>query len=459
MGTKHVLVGLVAALCISCSGGSQPAAPGTPTPVSTSAAVPAASPSAEPSGGLSDAVRSGDIKAVEPLLTPGTLNDRGPDGRLPLALACEIGDKEMVAFLLDKGAYPDRDDDVGSPIHLAVENDHADIVELLMVHGVEVDRRNKDGKKPEEVAKDKGYTEIVELLPLREKLIDAVKKGDAKGAAAILKARPALASAHDPRSGATPLHLVTDKATAQALVAAGADLKATDSKGMTPLHWVARTFTGGGVKPEEIAGRKAAAEVLLAAGADPNARDTEMEDTPLYFANHKAIVEVLLAHGADVNARDEYNQTPIYRLVRTAGDDVITLLLSKGADPTIVTTKGQTVLMGVPSKKRAEQLVAKGVDVKAKDEDGWTALHEAAMNDNVDLVAWLLAKGADPNAMYTQGGTPLHLAAHRGHKNAVAVLLNNGAKVNAKDNEGKTPLADARGDEVKALLKKNGGTE
>jgi cytohesin len=101
-------------------------------------------------------------------------------------------------------------------------------------------------------------------------------------------------------------------------------------------------------------------------------------------------------------------------------------------------TKGYTDIV--------EQLIAKGVDVNAKNRMGGTPLHEAASQSNKDTVALLIANGADVNAKGQFGRTPLHEAGvpvypHRnGNDDVVAVLIANGADVNAKGDFNETPL-------------------
>jgi ankyrin repeat protein len=102
-------------------------------------------------------------------------------------------------------------------------------------------------------------------------------------------------------------------------------------------------------------------------------------------------------------------------------------------------------------------LIAKGADVNAKNNYGWTALSHAARAGNAELVKLLLAHGADVNARDGSGWTPLMRAAMKGHAEAVRVLLEHGALVNVKEkDEGWTALhwAAARGYEkvVKLLL-------
>jgi ankyrin repeat protein len=71
-----------------------------------------------------------------------------------------------------------------------------------------------------------------------------------------------------------------------------------------------------------------------------------------------------------------------------------------------------------------------------------------------------LANGTDVNAKDENGYTPLHPAALNGHKEIVELLIAKGADVNAKDNDGKTPLdsaIDFKHTETANLLREHGG--
>ena len=108
------------------------------------------------------------------------------------------------------------------------------------------------------------------------------------------------------------------------------------------------------------------------------------------------------------------------------------------------------------------KLLREGADVNAPQGDGMSALHWAALNDNVETINLLLLAGAATESSTRVGSyTPLHLAASRGHAAAVARLLEADSSPKAFTATGVQPLHLAaqagNPDAIKALL--DGGAE
>lgn len=71
---------------------------------------------------------------------------------------------------------------------------------------------------------------------------------------------------------------------------------------------------------------------------------------------------------------------------------------------------------------------------------GPAGIHELAGQDDIEAISELLASGVDVNARDDEGCTALHFAADRGAAGAAQLLLSAGADVNAQDGDGQTPL-------------------
>jgi ankyrin repeat protein len=78
--------------------------------------------------------------------------------------------------------------------------------------------------------------------------------------------------------------------------------------------------------------------------------------------------------------------------------------------------------------------------VEARDADGDTPLHYAAVGKDPGLIDLLAGKGAKIDAVGAGAKTPLHLAALSDNREAVAALIKRGAALEIKDDYGRTAL-------------------
>jgi ankyrin repeat protein len=135
--------------------------------------------------------------------------------------------------------------------------------------------------------------------------------------------------------------------------------------------------------------------------------------SPLHMAaerNDVSQVKSLLAEGVNINIRDDDGATPLHLAARAGHLKVVELLLANGAA------------------------------VNAKNRYSSTPLHWSVYSNHIDVVKLLLSKGADVNARSRSFVTPLFLAVWNGNAEMVKLLIAHGADVNAKDNESFTPL-------------------
>jgi uncharacterized protein len=107
---------------------------------------------------------------------------------------------------------------------------------------------------------------------------------------------------------------------------------------------------------------------------------------------------------------------------------------------------------------QVRQLVANDGNPNETDEESRTAMHYAAMNGNLTIIAILIKAKAKLDPKDKLGDTPLHLAADRNQVDAAQLLLDVGAPVDPQNKDGMTPLmiAASRGsvEIVQALLAK-----
>ncbi|MBN2351645.1 MAG: ankyrin repeat domain-containing protein [Spirochaetales bacterium] len=160
-----------------------------------------------------------------------------------------------------------------------------------------------------------------------------------------------------------------------------------------------------------------------------------------------AAVKDCLARGMDVNAKTKTGTTPLMIACNCAQTDIVSCLLSAGADVNLTETLSQwTALLYAASSGNAKivyMLIQSKADVFAEDKDGKSAIVEAAMSGHTDIVDLLLQAGVDIDLKASIGINPLLGAAHFGHEETVIYLLSRDAAVDAHDVNGVTPLFHA----------------
>jgi uncharacterized protein len=79
-------------------------------------------------------------------------------------------------------------------------------------------------------------------------------------------------------------------------------------------------------------------------------------------------------------------------------------------------------------------------NISDRDAYGNTALHHAISIKDSDMVSLLLSSGADKNSANNRGQTPMHAACMLGQFECVDLLLNNNCRIEDVDDTGSTPL-------------------
>jgi hypothetical protein len=103
--------------------------------------------------------------------------------------------------------------------------------------------------------------------------------------------------------------------------------------------------------------------------------------------------------------------------------------------------------------EKVKMVLGFGVDVNAKDKDGWTPLMWAAVKGHENCVSALISGGASVNAKSSDGWTALLLSAKKGHVACARTLIGAGADATAKNKDGNIALALTSSDELAAVLR------
>ena len=228
-----------------------------------------------------------------------------------LANAIVANDIERVRYLLAHGANPDaRDGDGYTPLINATRFSFLELATYLAGHNANINLGDRNNWTPLIYAAWEDNPALVSMLTRHGAKIDAVS-ADGLTALAVAAQNGKFKSA-------------------EALVAAGADVNAPVAKGgYTPLMLAA------------ISGSTDLTTALISHGAKVNATNPGGL-TSLMIAvanNHPRVAELLLKSGADPNARSEDGRTAL-SIAQANNDDGMVQLLQNAAQKPVASTTG-----------------------------------------------------------------------------------------------------------------------
>ena len=413
-----------------------------------------------------------DLKSEQKLLwSPG----RGTDV-WALMQACATGDLQAVHALIERDPSLARSHyTYRKPLYFAVRENRLDVVRFLLEH----DRNPLDlwvDDNPLEIARDRGYTEMEQLLTdALETKFNASRKGEPIAAALrdhnlkqmreLLDAQPELVGKGDEGSN-QPIHWATMTRQLDAideLLRRGADINAQRMDGARPIHLTNGDYFYRGwrdvpgswpVTPEQIMAHLKARGAFIDLPTachtgdidrvrdllrqNPSLANTVGEHDGYYLgagaplSNAAAvgrldIVQLLLEHGADPNLPEEQfapKGKALYSAVYHGHYEIAKLLLERGAFPNPpVESSGDALWVSRewrPDTRMEQLLLSYGATPKQENpEEAWpTRAHN-----------WLRI-------------TPLHEAARKGDVAEARKLLDAGADLTARDEHLRsTPLA------------------
>lgn len=210
--------------------------------------------------------------------------------------------------------------------------------------------------------------------------------------------------------------------------------------------------------------RKRVRELLK---ADPGLATQQFDEARLYESTifHWIYVGDTALHLAAAGYRVE-----IVRLLLTAGADANAATNHRHSTPLHYAADGYINGPAWDPKRQVKTLATlldAGADIHAQDKNGATPLHRAVRTRCAAAVDYLLSVNASPTLKNKPGSTPFHLAvqdtgrggsgsdeARTAQRQIIQAFLDYGVSTGLKDGKGKTVLDCARGDALRALMKK-----
>ncbi|MDB4946717.1 MAG: F-box domain and ankyrin repeat protein [Labilithrix sp.] len=315
--------------------------------------------------------------------------------------ACKDGLDDVVMAWLELGMPPNAGAGgviTSAALINAVEGGHASTVEILLDRGADIEVRDSSDDTALRTAVNWGHPDLARLLVARGADVEAVSKYDVS----------ALADAID-----------SDNEEARALLL---------SLGADP------SFVRNGSAPLRTAIQKDAWVVaaLLDAGAPASLVLDDLGNTALHDAvgqESEEIVTLLLDRGAAVGARNVHGLTALDHALFLGNDAVVEALTARSGPPDAHQLARAGMWRLVKEAEHDEALAvleANDISIASRDESGSTLLMALAGGGHLAGVERLLARGADPDEG-TSRESALSRAIGNGHVDVAAALLAAGA--------------------------------
>ena len=259
----------------------------------------------------------------------------------------------------------------------------------------------------------------------------------------------------------TPLQMAAQYgrlSSVQVLLQQGADVNhTTTNDGLAVFHFAAQRKDTSGETKEIM-------KHLKAAGAQVNAQDTTGM-SPLMYAVSSSfdVTTLLLQHGADVNQLDKRKQNALFHLTKTKisldcleellkhgacvnarniDDETVLIKLMKSPDEQKIRTKQARKQQELDTAALFERILKSSEPgfIELSGVTGKSALAYACESKELSTMQLLLDRRANKNGVGPCGRTPLMVCALVGFQQGVDLLLERKSNVNGKDFDGNTAL-------------------
>ncbi|RVT77499.1 ankyrin repeat domain-containing protein [Flavobacterium sufflavum] len=249
------------------------------------------------------------------------------------------------------------------------------------------------------------------------------------------------------------------------LIAKGSDINLEDSHGTTPITSAANSAQSN----------TAIYDAFFKAGLDPKKKYKDGANLLLMAIpsdKNLTLSNYFISKGLSLKDTDNYGNTVFNYAARTGNITLLKTLLEKGVKytdnaliiasqgsrreantfevykylvenlklkPTVISIDGETVLHSLVRKANQTEIINyfinKGVDINKADNDGNTALMNAAAGRDTEALELLLPKVKDINTQNAKGESALSIAIQSGTPKAVELLLSKKANINVLDKD------------------------
>lgn len=158
------------------------------------------------------------------------------------------------------------------------------------------------------------------------------------------------------------------------------------------------------------------------------------------------IVQLLIDKGADTTVLDRKNVSPIQFALRGGNDKCIAAFLRSQYEASIQAHERSPLLSSLHyaalrnDVNLFDDILLAGCSRETRDPEGRTPLFYIVGNGDSNFVAHALRKGLNLHGQDFQGCSPLHVAVCYGFLDIVQLLLDSGAQVDSRDESKHTPL-------------------
>jgi uncharacterized protein len=361
------------------------------------------------------AAMNGSASMIDKLLKAGADANAAltPSGDTALMMAARTGTPEAITVLLEAGATVNANESWGGTTALmwAVSEQHAAAVKLLLDHGADVNARSNfvaaangrgfEGRTPAAPQAEQKVEEFASgwLTPL----MFAAREGDLESARLLVGAGANVNAIAGDGKDALGLAIFNGNYDfASFLIDSKSDVNHADTQGFTPLFWAVdrRNMETAPNFPWMItADPLPLIKKLLDAGANPNALVNNTPRARMRAGSPRIVFA-----------------TALMRAAFSADLELVKMLLSYKADPTIISRDGETMIEA-----------AAGLGFIQGYSKGKTAA------ERLEVVKLFAGLGADVNQADDYGITPLMVAGNMGDTAIIQYLVDAGADLGAYD--------------------------